>query len=159
MALLSHFLSSSDPCSVCDYLRPTGVLPVTPYADDFAPTAANENPSAASPRLSSSRTAAALLGIRFLKRKSSTSTSSSALSMICRRSSRIRFVFAIVVRSSVVRFSAHSKVSNLLQINQGLTLIKAPHVNQIPIDRSFVNISHSVRQPTFRTRQTSGQCG
>src|SRR5215469_2900711 len=153
MALLSHFLSSSDPCSVCDYLRPTGVLPVTPYADDFAPTAADANPSAASPRLSSSRTAAALLGIRFLKRKSSTSTSSSALSMICRRSSRIRIVFAILVNSF-----ARGKVSNLLQINQGLILVKAPHVNQIPIDHAFVNVSHGVRQPTFRTRQTSGQC-
>jgi len=60
MALLSHFLYSS-------YLRPTGVLPVTPYADDFAPAAAVKNPSAASPRLSSSRTAAALLGHALLK--------------------------------------------------------------------------------------------
>jgi hypothetical protein len=60
---------------VCaDYLRSTGVLPVTPYADDFAPTAAV--------RLSSSRTAAALLGIRFLKRKSSTASNSSGSSMI-----------------------------------------------------------------------------
>src|SRR5262245_31056016 len=32
--------------------RPSGVLPVTPKSDDFAPTAAVRNPSAASPRLS-----------------------------------------------------------------------------------------------------------
>src|SRR5262249_16615262 len=49
--------------TIADYWRPVGVLPTTtPYSDDFAPTAANENPSAASPRLSSSRTADALLG-------------------------------------------------------------------------------------------------
>src|SRR5262245_51268180 len=50
--------------------RPVGALLVTPNEADFAPTVANANPSAASPRLSSSRTADALLGMRFLKRKS-----------------------------------------------------------------------------------------
>src|SRR5262249_53495831 len=131
-----------------DYWRPVGALPARPYSDDFAPTAANANPSAASPRLSSSRTADALLGIRFLKRKSSTNTSSSALSMICRRSSRIRFAFAIV------KSSAHGKVSNFLHVTQGPMLVKAPHVNQGHPEHSFVNVSHRVRQSTFRTRYT-----
>jgi hypothetical protein len=69
-------------------MRLVGVLVVTPNEDDFAPILADTNPSAASPRLSSSHTADALLGIRFLKRKSSRARNSSASSMICRRSGR-----------------------------------------------------------------------
>jgi hypothetical protein len=49
--------------------RPPGALPMTPNWDDFTPAPADRNPSAASPRLSSSRTADARLGIRRLARK------------------------------------------------------------------------------------------
>ena len=81
--------------SVCCYWRPVGVLLVTPNEADFAPTVASANPSAASPRLSSSRTADALLGMRFLKRKSSRATNSASSSMICRRWARSLFAWAI----------------------------------------------------------------
>lgn len=53
---------------------------------DFWPSAAPEKPSAIMPRLSSSRIAAALLGIRFANRHVSTDRSSSCVSMIWRRS-------------------------------------------------------------------------
>jgi hypothetical protein len=69
-------------CVANDYWRPEGALLITPYSADFVPAAADKNPSAANPRLSSSRTAAALLGMRRLKRKSSSATNSSSLSMI-----------------------------------------------------------------------------
>src|SRR5580704_13636483 len=65
-------------------------LPMTPKSDDLLPKAAESKPSAASPLLSSSRTADARLGIRALKRKLSSAVSSSGESMICRRSSRDR---------------------------------------------------------------------
>src|SRR5262249_19733576 len=77
--------------------RPAGVLPTTPYSLDLEPYAASANPSAASPRLSNSRTADARLGMRFLNRKSSRTVTSSGDSMIWRRSPRIRF--GIVMRS------------------------------------------------------------
>src|SRR5262249_23733615 len=66
---------------------PSGVLPMTPKSLDLAPAGAPRKPSAASPRLSSSRTAEARLGMRLLKRKSSTALSSSGANMICSRSS------------------------------------------------------------------------
>jgi len=66
--------------------RPGGVLPVTPNSVDLAPNAATPSPSAAIPRLSNSRTAAALLGMRVLNRKVSTAVNSCSVSMICRRS-------------------------------------------------------------------------
>jgi hypothetical protein len=80
-------------------MRLVGVLVVTPNEDDFAPILADTNPSAASPRLSSSHTADALLGIRFLKRKSSRARNSSASSMICRRSGRNPFDRSVRART------------------------------------------------------------
>jgi hypothetical protein len=60
----------------------------TPYSLDLTPCAAIGDPTDASPRRNSPRTAAARLGIRWAKRKVSTVSSSSGESMICRRSSR-----------------------------------------------------------------------
>jgi hypothetical protein len=60
--------------------------PNTPKDCDFIPLAAISNPSAANPRFSNSRTAAARLGIRLWARKSSTAFDSSGLSMIWSRS-------------------------------------------------------------------------
>ena len=57
-------------------------LSVRPKSLDLEPGLAVENPSAASPRLNNSRTAAARLGMRFLNRKSSTKVNSSPESMI-----------------------------------------------------------------------------
>src|SRR5262249_39977072 len=56
--------SASQPivALVPDQRRPAGVLPATPYSLDLDPYAALVNPSAASPRLSNSRTADARLG-------------------------------------------------------------------------------------------------
>src|SRR6266540_3944566 len=62
----------------------------TPYSLDLTPCAAICDPTDASPRRNSSRTAAARLGIRWANRKVSTVSSSSGESMICRRSSRER---------------------------------------------------------------------
>ena len=50
-----------------------GLRPSTPKDCDFIPVTAISNPSAANPRLSNSRTAAARLGMRLWNRKSSTS--------------------------------------------------------------------------------------
>ena len=50
---------------------------------------ARSNPSAARPRFSNSRTAAARLGILVVNRQSSTAFNSSSVSMICRRSPRL----------------------------------------------------------------------
>lgn len=64
---------------------------VTPKSLDLERPSASTNPSAARPRLSNSRTAEARLGMRFLKRQSSSAFSSSSVNMICRRSPRVRF--------------------------------------------------------------------
>jgi len=71
----AHGLSA--PPSRADQRRPGNGLPATPKSADLLPTAAAANPSAVSPRLSSSRTAAARLGMRLLKRKSSSRVTSS----------------------------------------------------------------------------------
>src|SRR4029078_9437335 len=52
-------------------LRPGGGLPTPPQTSGLGPKAAASNPSAESPRLRSSRIAAARLGMRLRKRKSS----------------------------------------------------------------------------------------
>jgi hypothetical protein len=57
-------------------------LSARPKSLDLEPGLAVRNPSAASPRLNNSRTAAARLGMRFLNRKSSTKVNSSAESLI-----------------------------------------------------------------------------
>jgi hypothetical protein len=95
----------------------------TPNSDDFFPASASISPALANPTLNSSRTAAARLGMRCLKRKSSTAASSSGDSMICNRSPRVRFSFSLVIADSIeqwlpcnnrVIFTMNSKVSQLL---------------------------------------------
>ena len=68
---------------------PSGPVSNTPKSPDFAPAPAGLMPTDASPRRNNSRTAAARLGIRCLKRKSSKAANSSGESMICRRSPRV----------------------------------------------------------------------
>ena len=67
---------------------PPGDAPVTPYSLERPPSAAISKPSALRPRFRSSRIAAARLGIRDWKRKSSSAFTSSGVSITCRRSSR-----------------------------------------------------------------------
>src|SRR5262249_52388617 len=62
----------------------------TPYSPDAMPVLSSTLPPTPSPWRSSSRTAAARLGIRRSNLKSSSAFSSSGESMICNRSSRTR---------------------------------------------------------------------
>jgi hypothetical protein len=62
----------------------------TPKSFDIDPFSAESKPSAASPRLSSSRIAAARLGIRREKRQSSSNFNSCGVSMIWSRSPLLR---------------------------------------------------------------------
>ena len=62
----------------------------SPKSFDLTSTSAVINPSAASPRLSSSRIADAALGICLAKRQSRTAASSASVSMICKRLARLR---------------------------------------------------------------------
>jgi hypothetical protein len=63
----------------------------TPNSADLRPSNECSTSVARSPRRITSRTAAARLGMRCLKRKSSIASSSSGASMICRRSPRYGF--------------------------------------------------------------------
>src|SRR5262249_20658471 len=66
---------------------------VTPKSADLASASVVRNPSAASPRLSNSRTAEARLGMRREKRQSSSALSSAAPSMIWSRSTRFSSIW------------------------------------------------------------------
>src|SRR4051812_12488350 len=71
-------------------------VPVTPKSWDLLPPSATSKPSAAKPRFSISRTAAARLGIRRENRQLSTASSSSGVNIICRRSPRVRSALTLV---------------------------------------------------------------
>src|SRR5262249_6657969 len=82
--------------SVIGFCALFGVPPLRPYySEDLLPTAVVPNPSAARPRFRNSRAPAVRLRIRFSYRKSSTSASSSPVSMICTRSTRLSSPLAI----------------------------------------------------------------
>ncbi|MGA9300621.1 MAG: hypothetical protein WBW45_10325, partial [Bradyrhizobium sp.] len=69
--------------------REAGSSGKTEKSFDFWPSVTSKNPSAAMPRLSNSRMAAALLGIRLAKRQVSTIRSSAWVNMIWSRSPRL----------------------------------------------------------------------
>jgi hypothetical protein len=72
----------------------------SPKSFDFVLLSAIWNPSAASPRLSNSRMAAARLGICRAKRQSSMAACSPAVSIICKRSTRPKLMSNLQVRSA-----------------------------------------------------------
>src|SRR5579872_3589238 len=83
--------SYREPSGSSSCLYPAGPRLKTPKLLDFTPAIASVV-ATVSPSLKSSRTAAARVGIRYLKRKSSSVSSSSGESMTCRRSPRMSFM-------------------------------------------------------------------
>src|SRR5262249_44592132 len=116
-AQLTHLCPQSSR-AVCDGRRVNsvigfcalfGVPPLRPYySEDLLPTAVVPNPSAARPRFRNSCAAAVRLRIRFSYRKSSTSASSSPVSMICTRSTRLSSPLAMLSPLITLLSTTHS---------------------------------------------------